>query len=614
MDLSDQQKAAVEHIGPALVVAGAGSGKTRTLTAKVARLIELGYTSERILAITFTNKAADEMKRRLVDLTGLPIDRFPWVRTYHSACFRILKEHCRLLGYEPPLQIYSDYQQQKLIKDIMIRFDMDRKNFYPLRAAISSAKNSGDPYGYFNSRPRLGPFRLKDIYEAYEKELFDKNAVDFDNILLKARDLLRDHDAVRRDYRAYFSYILVDEYQDTNNLQAELTRLLLGNGNLFCVGDDWQAIYGFRGSNVDHFLGFSNTYNNASIFRLEQNYRSADEIVKTANRLIKYNRDRMDKSCFSLYTGGSVEIHDFFSDEEEAGWVAGKIAALRAAGIPYEKIAILYRTKFCSLPFEQALRFSAIPYQMLGDRGFFERKEILDINCYLTAAVFRKDDAAFERVVNTPKRGIGPKMIEKLNACREPGSGLFHAAERAVSEKMLSSKIHAELSGLVRLLKDIEPMAPDAAIREVIARTGYDQDLKQQSKTHDEHTARMENIDQLIYAASGYETLLDYLEEAALIREDKQDEETHEKGVSLATIHASKGLEFHAVFVVGCDENLLPHWKSRDSEAEIQEERRLMYVAMTRAEKFLFLTTANFRKGQFSPASRFLSEVAECMQ
>ncbi|MFP4158719.1 MAG: ATP-dependent helicase [Desulfobacterales bacterium] len=614
MELSDQQRQAVEHIGPALVVAGAGSGKTRTLTAKVAHLIELGYTAERILAITFTNKAADEMKRRLMEITGLSIERFPWVRTYHSACFRILKEHCRLLGYEPPLQIYSDYQQQKLIKEIMIRFDMDRKNFYALRGAISSAKNSGDPGAYFNKRPRLGPFRLQEIYEAYEAELREKNAVDFDNILLKARDLLRDHEAVRQDYRAYFSYILVDEYQDTNNLQAELTRLLLGNGNLFCVGDDWQAIYGFRGSNVDHFLGFSRAYNDASIFRLEQNYRSADEIVKTANGLISYNRDRMDKSCFSMYTGGSVEIHDFFSDEEEAGWVADKIKMLRRGGIAYDKIAVLYRTKFCSLPFEQALRFSGIPYKMLGDKGFFERKEILDINCYLTAAVFRKDDAAFERVLNTPKRGIGPKMIEKLNSCRTPGSGLFGGATRAVSEKMLSPKIHGELSELIRLLNDIEPMAPDAAIREVISRTGYDEYLKQQSKTSDEHTSRMENIDQLIYAASGYETLLDYLEEAALIREDKEDQESREKGVNLATIHASKGLEFHSVFVVGCDENLLPHWKSRDSEAEIQEERRLMYVAMTRAEKYLFLTTADYRKGQFTPASRFLTEVAQSLE
>jgi DNA helicase-2/ATP-dependent DNA helicase PcrA len=614
MELSTQQKQAVEYIGSALVVAGAGSGKTRTLTAKVAHLIKSGYKPERLLAITFTNKAADEMKRRLTQITGLSEDRFPWVRTYHSACFRILREHCRLLGYEPPLQIYSDYQQQKLIKDLMIRFDIDRKSFYSLRSAISSAKNSGDPYAYMDANPRLGPIRLRDIYTAYEDELKARNAVDFDNILIKARDLLRDHRGVRQDYQSYFSYILVDEYQDTNNLQAELTRLLLGNGNLFCVGDDWQAIYGFRGSNVDHFLGFERAYKDARVFRLEQNYRSADEIVKTANGLIRYNRDRMEKSCFSERKGGFVEIQEFFSDEEEAGWVADKISVLHRSGIAYDQMAILYRTKFCSLAFEQALRFSNIAYRMLGDRGFFERKEILDINCYLTSAVFPKDDAAFERILNIPKRGIGPKMVEKLNASRPEGGSLQDAVSHAVSQRIMPQKIHEGLSSLLGLLKEIEPMAPAKAITEIMDRVGYEQYLNQQAKTAEEFTTRMENIDQLIYAASKYDTLLDYLEEAALIREDKEDKDSSGSGVSLATIHASKGLEFHVVFVVGCDENLLPHWKSRDSEAEIQEERRLMYVAMTRAEKFLFLTSAGYRKGQYSPASRFISEVAQSLK
>jgi DNA helicase-2/ATP-dependent DNA helicase PcrA len=525
-----------------------------------------------------------------------------------------LREHCRLLGYEPPLQIYSDYQQQKLIKDLMIRFDIDRKSFYSLRSAISSAKNSGDPYAYMDANPRLGPIRLRDIYTAYEDELKARNAVDFDNILIKARDLLRDHPGVRQDYQSYFSYILVDEYQDTNNLQAELTRLLLGNGNLFCVGDDWQAIYGFRGSNVDHFLGFERAYKDARVFRLEQNYRSADEIVKTANGLIRYNRDRMEKSCFSERKGGFVEIQEFFSDEEEAGWVADKISVLHRSGIAYDQMAILYRTKFCSLAFEQALRFSNIAYRMLGDRGFFERKEILDINCYLTSAVFPKDDAAFERILNIPKRGIGPKMVEKLNASRPEGGSLQDAVSHAVSQRIMPQKIHEGLSSLLGLLKEIEPMAPAKAITEIMDRVGYEQYLNQQAKTAEEFTTRMENIDQLIYAASKYDTLLDYLEEAALIREDKEDKDSSGSGVSLATIHASKGLEFHVVFVVGCDENLLPHWKSRDSEAEIQEERRLMYVAMTRAEKFLFLTSAGYRKGQYSPASRFISEVAQSLK
>jgi len=615
MELSEQQRRAVEHIGPALVVAGAGSGKTRTLTAKIAYLIGKGFPPERILAITFTNKAADEMKRRLKALTGMSADHFPWVRTYHSACFRILREHCRLLGFEPPLQIFSDYQQVKLIKEIMIGFNIDRKYTYAIRAAISAAKNSGDPMGYWDTCSRIGPFRMSDIFIRYEKELFARNAVDFDNILLLTRDLLRDNEAVRKEYQANFTYILVDEYQDSNNLQEELTRMLLGNGNLFCVGDDWQAIYGFRGSNIEHFLTFTKSHRNAEVFRLEENYRSADEIVATANELIRFNANRMDKTCFSSKKGGHVEIYTFFSDSEEAGWVSEKIFSLGRQGIPLEKMAVLYRTKFCSLPFEQAFRRAGIPYRMLGDRGFFERMEILDINCYLTAAVFDKDDAAFERILNTPKRGIGPKMVEQFNRTRTEGESLQGAVRRAVVEKILKPKIHGGLTALFRLIDDIRPMRPDAAIRTIIDRLDYSGYLQQQAKTADDFTGRMENIDQLLFSASTYESLLEYLEEAALVREDKaEDESNGDRGVNLSTIHASKGLEYHVVFVVGCEENLLPHWKSRDSLAELQEERRLVYVAMTRAEKFVFFTASDYRKGQYNPKSRFLEEIETALE
>ena len=299
MALSPEQKAAVECTGPALVVAGAGSGKTRTLTAKIAYLIKNGYAPERILAITFTNKAAEEMKSRLVALTGMSADRFPWVRTYHSACFRILKKHCQVLGFLPPLQIYSEYQQQKIVKDILINRNIDKKYLYAIRAHISNAKNSGDADAYFSAQRRMGYGSLRELYRDYEAVLSEKNAVDFDNILLLTRNLLRDHPEIQRQYQSLFAYILVDEYQDTNNLQEELTRLLLGNGNLFCVGDDWQAIYGFRGSNVDHFIGFEKNYKGSRIFRLEQNYRSAEEIVAAANELIRFNRHRVDKECFS---------------------------------------------------------------------------------------------------------------------------------------------------------------------------------------------------------------------------------------------------------------------------------------------------------------------------
>jgi len=610
MELSDQQKAAVEHIGPALVVAGAGSGKTRALTAKIAHLIHQGYKPDRILAITFTNKAADEMKRRLTQLTGFGLNRFPWVRTFHSACLRILKAHCHLLGFAPPIQILGDYQQQKLIQDILREFNIDKKNTYPIRAHISHAKNSGDPAGYLDKHQRLAQFRLDEIYRRYEEELKSRNAVDFDNLLLLTRNVLRDHPEVKSQYQQMFSYILVDEYQDTNDLQEELTRLLLGNGNLFCVGDDWQAIYGFRGSNVNNFLAFSKNYAESKIFRLERNYRSAAEIVDIANQLIANNPHKMDKACYSEKTGGIVEMYDFFGDDEEARWVADKMHMLHMDGLEWSEMAVLYRTKFCSLPFEQTFRASGVPYQMLGGKGFYERKEILDLTCYLTAAVFEKDDAAFERIINIPKRGIGGGMISRIAGFRMSDMSLKAAARQAIAESALSAKAGTQLQHLLALLDEIAKQAPDAAINMILDKTGYLEYLKQYAKTNDDYTARIENIEQLIYAASQHDELIDYLEEAALVKEDKAEDEEVDHRVSLSTMHASKGLEFRVVFVVGCEENLLPHWKSKETPAEIEEERRLMYVAMTRASEFLFITSADFRKGQFNQKSRFLGEIA----
>ncbi len=609
MELSDQQKAAVEYMGAALVVAGAGSGKTRALTEKIAHLVQKGYSPERILAITFTNKAADEMKRRLVSSTGYPINRFPWVRTFHSACLRILKAHCHLLGFKPPLQIFGDYQQQKLVQDILREFNIDKKHTYPIRAHISYAKNSGYPTRYFGRQKRFEQFRMVEIYNRYEEELKSRNAVDFDNLLLLTRDLLKDYPEVRNQYQRLFTYILVDEYQDTNDLQEELTRLLLGNGNLFCVGDDWQAIYGFRGSNINNFLAFSKNYSSSKIFRLERNYRSALEIVETANHLIANNPSKMDKACYSEKKGGVVERYDFFADDEEACWVADKIQDLRQDGIEWCQMAVLYRTKFCSLPFEQAFRAAGIPYQMLGGKGFYERKEILDITCYLTAAAFEKDDAAFERIVNIPKRGIGSGMIKRIAGFRTSDISLKAAARQAIEEKALPSKAGSQLWQLLELLDEIARQRPGVAIETLLDRTGYLEYLRQYAKTNDDYTARVENIEQLIYAASQHDALIDYLEEAALIKEDKSEDEQADNMVSLGTMHASKGLEFCVVFVVGCEENLLPHWKSKETPSDIEEERRLMYVAMTRAEEFLYITSADFRKGQFNPKSRFLEEI-----
>ena len=612
MQLSAQQKNAVEHMGtPALVIAGAGSGKTRTLTAKISHLISNGYKPERILAITFTNKAADEMKDRLTKSTGMPLSCFPWVRTFHSACFKILKKHCHRLGYNYPIQIFATYQQQKTIKKVLVeKLNYDKKYVPAVLSHISNAKNSGDPMAYFDKKPFVSHIRLVDAFNLYEDELKLKNAVDFDNILFFTRNLLRDNEDIREHYRELFEYILCDEYQDTNNLQEELTTLLVRDGRLFCVGDDWQAIYSFRGSNVDHFLSFLDKHNGARVFRLEQNYRSADEIVQVANNLIGYNEHKTDKTCFSEKKGGLVELNDFSDETEEAAWVVNKIKVLHKKNFSYNSIAVLYRTKFCSLSFEKALRASGIPYRMLGGKGFFDRKEVLDINCYLTAAVFEKDDAAFERIINTPRRGIGPGALNKISQLKTENMSLQDAARKAAAENILAPKIHNSVSMVIRLLDEIKIMKPDDAIKNVLSGVKYMEYLKHYVESNSmDYTSRKENIEQLIYSASQKETIVEYLEEASLVKEDKKDEEDQGYGVSLSTIHASKGLEYQVVFVVGCEEKLFPHWRSTDTDTGLQEERRLMYVAVTRSERFVFLSSANYRKGQYNIPSRFLGEI-----
>ncbi|MDD9302732.1 MAG: ATP-dependent helicase [Desulfobacter sp.] len=619
MLLSQPQKEAVHHTGsPALVVAGAGSGKTRTLTAKFSHLAAAGYDPKRILAITFTNKAAQEMKSRLMEMTGLSAQSFEWVRTYHSACLMILKKHCQIMGYTSPVQVFSVYQQDKLVKELCVKNNIEKKYAGRILSAISRAKNFGDPGKYFDLHPGFYNIRMADIFDQYEERLAQMNCVDFDNILLKTRDLLRDNKEICNSYREYFTYLLVDEYQDTNNLQEDLTGLLLGSHrNLFCVGDDWQAVYGFRGSNVNHFLGFSDKYPDAKIFRLEENYRSADEIVQAANDMIDYNPDKMEKRCFSQKKGGVVEIYDFMSDSHEAEWSAKRIKALhrQGQGIPYDRMAIVYRTKFCSLPFEKIFRAFRVPYRLMGAQGFFERMEILDINSYLSASYFPNDDLSFERIVNTPKRGIGPSMIKKISGVRTGNDSLQDAARTMVKDRVLTPKVHENLSDVIDILETIHDMAPAMAMETVLDRTGYYDYLKKKTKTDAEYISKKENIEQLVYTARSKETMLEYLEEAALIREDKdEDDAQDENGVALLTIHSAKGLEFDTVFIVGCEERLFPHWRSIDEgDKALFEERRLMYVAMTRAERFLYLSHANYRKGEFSTRSRFIDNIRECL-
>jgi DNA helicase-2/ATP-dependent DNA helicase PcrA len=614
VELSQQQQLAVQHFGsPALVVAGAGSGKTRTLIAKFVHLMKNGYDPERILAITFTNKAADEMKTRLRRLTGRSLYQFPWVRTYHSACLQIIKKHYPLLGFENSPQIYQPYQQEKLVKEILLGLNYDKKHTKPVLYQISLAKNFGNPKSYFDGHPVSQRVRLPDIFKRYQEILKFKGAVDFDNILMLTRDLLREHSGVRKYYQDLFQYILVDEYQDTNNLQEELTGLLVSNGNLFCVGDDWQSIYSFRGSNIDHFLSFERKYGSARIFRLEQNFRSADEIVQAANHVIQQNDAKMDKHCFSKKAGGTVELHGFFNEKEEAEWTTRKIKTLYKMGQPLEEIAVLYRTKFSSLSFEQAFRSAGIPYKMMGGKGFFDRKEIMDVICYVTAAVFEKDDVSFERILNIPKRGIGPATVKKINALRDEEMSLQAAVRKALQQKILTAKLYTSLFELMQLIDHLRDLPPDEAIKEVISKTNYLDYLASYAKGNSmDMVSREENLEELTYAASQKDSLYDFLEDSALIRDDQDDQEKdNARGVRLSTIHASKGLEYKTVFVIGCEERLFPHWKSLETTHELEEERRLMYVAMTRAEKFLYLSWAESRRREYGRRSRFIDEIEE---
>ncbi len=621
--LTPPQKEAVESIGrPVLVAAGAGSGKTRTLTAKIAHLVNvLGYDPVRILAITFTNKAAEEMKRRLEAMTGRPPQAFPWVRTFHSACFQLLKEHCELLGYTRPLSIHSEYQQRVDMKKALAELDIDTSYLNAYRAVVSRAKNSDDPRRYLAASTRLP--RIREVFDLYNHILAQHNAVDFDDILSLTRELLTKDEAVRRRCQDLFDYVLVDEFQDSNAVQCRIMDLLLRDGNLTVVGDDYQSIYQFRGADPSFFIHFPRMYPQAKVVRLEENFRSTRPIVAAAEALIAKNTSRIEKKCFSRRDGKPVEVRRFLSDDHEAQWVAEKCRAIHVScGTPFRDMAVLYRTKFCSMVLERAMRHKGVPYTMMGGRGFFERREVQDIHAYLVSALNPKDDVAFERILNVPRRGLGSATLKKILGTGGSGTPLQEKCRRALERGLLGKKVAAALQELLALLERVRALKPHEAIRAVVEGCRYKEYLRSVSEGEDDFVSRVENIEQMIHAASEATDVESYLESCALIREDQDDADAG-NGVRLATFHAAKGLEFHVVFVVGVEEGLLPHWRSMQGPGAagtdpveenlqgIEEERRLFYVAMTRAARELYVSHAMARKGDLVKPSRFLAELPE---
>ena len=605
--LSQAQQEIVRYMGrPMLVAAGAGSGKTRTVIEKIIYLIQKGYSPHRILAITFTNKAANEMKTRLGSQTRVPMFKFKWVRTFHSACLLILKDHLDFLGYGY-IQVFDESKKEALLKEIVCdKFKLDKKYIGFVSGLISEAKNSGNPKQRFSRKiVPVGEVRAYEIYNAYNAALRKRNAVDFDDLLMLTRDLLAQDEKVREEYRQLFQFIFVDEWQDSNTVQADIIRLLELNGNIMLVGDDWQSIYGFRGSNIKNFIEFNKLFANGIVFKLEQNYRSASEIVSLSNKLIQNNRFRTDKVCFSDIPGGLISFKTYSDERTEAFEVVNEIRRLFSDKTRLNEIAVLYRASFVSLNFEKSLRSAGIPYQIIGGKGFFQRKEVVDLLAYLTLFVYPKDDEAFLRVLSVPRRGIGPKSIEKI---RQAGGeeSLMAAARNVVAGEKAKGAMFRELSNLFQILDSIDTAKDAGAIlTELIQKIRYEEYLNDYCKRDkDELLQRTGNVYELVNTAGG-QTLASFLEDIALFT-DKEAEDNEDK-VSLMTVHKSKGTEFRAVFMVGCEDGLFPHYRMIDEGLE--EERRLFYVGMTRAKHYLHISCAGFRFSEPKRASRFLYDI-----
>lgn len=627
--LNDRQCEAVKHTeGPLLITAGAGSGKTKVLTCRIAHLLELGVAPYRILAITFTNKAAKEMKERVTNLVGAQADSI-WLSTFHSFCAKLLRfEIDGFHGYTRNFTIYDSSDQLVLVKDCLKKLNLDDKQFTPrsVLGTISSAKNVlMDAKAFAAKASDFYEQKVADVYAMYQEKLRENNAVDFDDLLFLAVRLLQENEEVREKYQSRFQYILVDEYQDTNHAQYALTKILAARWRNICVvGDADQSIYAWRGADIRNIIDFTRDYPDAASIKLEQNYRSTKTILHAANAVIDNNESRPKKTLWTENPTGNKIIHyQAQTEHDEADYIAGVIYNRHEISHePYGDMAILFRTNAQSRVLEEKLMRYAIPYTMVGGTKFYDRKEIKDVLAYLRLIYNPEDSLSLTRIINVPKRNIGATTMEHVAAYAEAqGISLFEALS-STDEIPVTKRAKVSLENFAAmifdLLNDIEGKDVLSLIETVIKQTGYGDMLDKEVEHDPQGESRKENVGEFLSVAKDYMdsnpegNLQDFLENVALVS-DVDDFESSDSKVTLMTLHAAKGLEFPVVFLTGLDEGLFPHSRTLMDPAQVEEERRLAYVGITRAERQLYVTNAVTRTmyGRISAymPSRFLAEI-----
>ncbi len=625
--LNEQQRLAAETLeGPVLILAGAGSGKTRALTYRVANLVDHGVEPWRILAITFTNKAAKEMKQRISALVGDLADEV-WVSTFHAMCAKILRRDIEKLGYKRSFTIYDDDDQSSVLKEALKHLNIDDKalTVRELKWKISDAKNkllSPDEW-FAQSQKDFHSQQIHDIYTQYELHLKGANALDFDDLLMRTLELFADHPPVLESYRQRFSYVMVDEYQDTNFAQYSLVKLLTQKSrNLCVVGDDDQSIYGWRGADVRNILDFEKDFPDAKVIKLEQNYRSTANILDAANQVIAHNESRKDKALWTTEPAGEpIKLFCAGDEREEAAWICDRMQQLKLSGESFGSMAILYRTNAQSRVLEEMLMRAGIPYRIYGGLRFYDRKEVKDIVAYLRCIVNPSDDVSLRRIINQPKRAIGESTIQELVRYATEKEIPLYSALMDLPETLSARPrkcVHEFGDMMNQLVLESEEMGLTEFVEHLIERTGlrkqYEKDLSEEAKN------RLENMDEFLGAVGEFEqaaddpTLENYLENVALIT-DLDSAETSSQYVTMMTVHSAKGLEFPTVFISGLEEGIFPSGRNTQDEEKLEEERRLCYVAITRAKKNLYMSYATqrliYNQLSYNEASRFIGEIPD---